>query len=95
MFLINFLLTYLLTYLLATLSVCAAQPDISATKPDTYVIINGVRQRVTDDVSGQEHESVSGTANQRRQNTASLTHDQGTQYMNHRSSVGCLKLGLI
>jgi len=35
---------------------------ISATKPDTYVIINGVRKRLTDDVTALRHQQL---ANQR------------------------------
>jgi len=39
-----------------------AKPDISTSKPDTYVIIDGVRKRVTDDVSARRHQQADAMA---------------------------------
>jgi len=47
-----------------------AKPDVSTTKPDTYVIINGVRKRVTDDVSVRRHQ-------QRERTNAVVTYNEG------------------
>jgi len=43
-----------------------AKSGISTTKPDTYVIINGVRKRLTDDVTALRHQQP---ANQRNTTT--------------------------
>jgi len=50
--------------------VLEAKPDVSTTKPDTYVIINGVRKRVTDDVSIRRHQ-------QQERTNAAATYSEG------------------
>jgi len=75
--------------------VSAAKPDLSPTRPpDTYVIINGVRQRVTDDVTGLRRQQ-STAANQRGRNTVPMTYDRGitrppTVVINHEFFAGGL-----
>jgi len=59
-------------------SASEAKPDISPTKPDTYVIIDGVRKRLTDDVSTRRHQQESTPAvNQRNRTTAPVTYGEG------------------
>jgi len=63
-----------------------AKSDIRTTKPDTYVIINGVRKRVTDDVSARRHQQSSTvTADQRAGTTAPATYGEGMHQLNYNA----------
>jgi len=64
-----------------------ARPDVNPTKRDTYVIIDGVRKRVTDDVSDRRyHQSGTASADQWDRTSARATYSQGAVIVTNSSS---------